>query len=89
MNRTITVIPARYAATRLPGKPLADIHGRTMIEWVWRRVVDAGVAKGNTFIATDDDRVRTAVAKFESTPVIPTFAKMAVRPANSAESNDQ
>lgn len=64
MNRTITVIPARYAATRLPGKPLADIHGRTMIEWVWRRVVDAGAAKGNIFIATDDDRVRTAVDKF-------------------------
>ena len=39
----VIVIPARLASTRLPGKPLADIHGEAMIVHVWRRAVAAGV----------------------------------------------
>ncbi|MEX2010164.1 MAG: 3-deoxy-manno-octulosonate cytidylyltransferase, partial [Dongiaceae bacterium] len=39
----VIVIPARLAATRLPGKPLADIAGSTMIVHVWRRAVEAAV----------------------------------------------
>src|SRR6185295_11236224 len=34
----VAIIPARFGATRLPGKPLADIHGKTLIERVWGRV---------------------------------------------------
>ena len=33
----VVVIPARYASTRLPGKPLADIHGKPMVQHWWRR----------------------------------------------------
>ncbi len=39
----LVVIPARMASTRLPGKPLADIHGEPMIVHVWRRAMEAGV----------------------------------------------
>jgi 3-deoxy-manno-octulosonate cytidylyltransferase (CMP-KDO synthetase) len=39
----LVVIPSRLAATRLPGKPLADIHGEPMIVHVWRRAVEAAI----------------------------------------------
>jgi 3-deoxy-manno-octulosonate cytidylyltransferase (CMP-KDO synthetase) len=57
------VIPARYAASRLPGKPLADIAGRPMVEHVYRR---AAAARGVTavIVATDDERIAKAVAGF-------------------------
>jgi len=64
MKRVITVIPARYGASRLPGKPLADIHGKPMIWWVHRRVLDAGVDPADVYVATDDERIRAAVAAF-------------------------
>jgi len=60
--RVAVVIPARYASTRLPGKPLADIHGRPMIEWVVRRAKEAAV--GEVLVATDDERVARAVEGF-------------------------
>ena len=41
-SRTVAVIPARHASTRFPGKPLALIAGRPMVEHVWRRCQDAG-----------------------------------------------
>ena len=57
------MIPARYAASRLPGKPLAVIAGRPMIEHAYRRASAArGVAA--VIVATDDDRVASAVAGF-------------------------
>jgi 3-deoxy-manno-octulosonate cytidylyltransferase (CMP-KDO synthetase) len=57
------VIPARYAASRLPGKPLAVIAGRPMIEHAYRRASAArGVAA--VIVATDDDRIASAVAGF-------------------------
>jgi 3-deoxy-manno-octulosonate cytidylyltransferase (CMP-KDO synthetase) len=53
------VVPARYASTRLPGKPLADIAGKPMIV----RVVEAALksSAADVCVATDDDRVRAAV----------------------------
>jgi 3-deoxy-manno-octulosonate cytidylyltransferase (CMP-KDO synthetase) len=53
------VIPARYASTRLPGKPLLDIGGRTMIQ----RVVDQAAAShaDQVLVATDDERIAAAV----------------------------
>ncbi|MEZ5560743.1 MAG: 3-deoxy-manno-octulosonate cytidylyltransferase [Pseudomonadales bacterium] len=54
------VIPARYASTRLPGKPLADIGGRPMIERVAERAALAGADE--VVIATDDQRVADAVS---------------------------
>ena len=50
------VIPARYGSTRLPGKPLADIAGKPMIERVYARVSQA-TKTVCTIVATDDNRV--------------------------------
>jgi len=56
------VIPARYGATRLPGKPLRLIAGKPMIEHVHQRAVDAGAA--SVVVATDDERVVQTVEAF-------------------------
>ena len=61
MSRPIVLIPARLASTRLPQKPLADIHGAPMIVHVWRRAVEADV--GPVVVAADD---RTIVAAVEA-----------------------
>ncbi len=61
--RTVAVIPARHASTRFPGKPLALIAGRPMIEHVWRRCQQAG-AFDEVWVATDDERIRAAVEGF-------------------------
>jgi 3-deoxy-manno-octulosonate cytidylyltransferase (CMP-KDO synthetase) len=53
------LIPARYASTRLPGKPLADIAGKPMVVRVAERAQGAGAAR--VVVATDDERIRTAV----------------------------
>lgn len=57
----IAIIPARYASTRFPGKPLADIKGKPMIQRVYEQVkksIDA------VYVATDDERIFTAVENF-------------------------
>jgi 3-deoxy-manno-octulosonate cytidylyltransferase (CMP-KDO synthetase) len=59
----IAVIPARYESTRFPGKPLAEIAGRPMIEHVYRRAA-AAPSVGAVVVATDDERVRAAVEAF-------------------------
>jgi len=61
--RIVAVIPARYASTRLPGKPLADLDGRTMIEHVYRRASASRVVS-EVIVATDDLRVATRVHDF-------------------------
>lgn len=58
----IGAIPARYASTRLPGKPLLTIAGRPMIEHVYRRVARAGLAR--VVVLTDDERIARAVESF-------------------------
>ena len=57
----IGIIPARYASTRFPGKPLAMLAGMTVIEHVWRRVSSV---LDHVVVATDDERIATAVAAF-------------------------
>ena len=59
----MAIIPARYASTRLPAKPLADIGGRTMIEHVYRHAADAR-SVDRVLVATDDDRIERAVNAF-------------------------
>jgi 3-deoxy-manno-octulosonate cytidylyltransferase (CMP-KDO synthetase) len=54
------VIPARYASTRLPAKPLADIAGRPMIQWVIAAARQSGADE--VLVATDDERVLLAAA---------------------------
>jgi 3-deoxy-manno-octulosonate cytidylyltransferase (CMP-KDO synthetase) len=55
----LVVIPARLAATRLPNKPLADIHGRPMIVHVWVRAMEAGI--GPVVVACGEVAIRDAV----------------------------
>ena len=59
----VAVIPARYASTRLPGKALADIDGRPMIEHVYRRA-SASPVLSQVIVATDDLRIATRVSDF-------------------------
>ncbi|MCA1951968.1 MAG: 3-deoxy-manno-octulosonate cytidylyltransferase [Hyphomicrobiales bacterium] len=59
MSDPIIVIPARMAALRLPGKPMADINGLPMIVHVWRRAGEAGI--GPVIVATDSDEIARAV----------------------------
>jgi 3-deoxy-manno-octulosonate cytidylyltransferase (CMP-KDO synthetase) len=59
----VAVIPARFASTRFPGKPLADLDGRPMIEHVYRRVA-ASRALTRAIVATDDQRIAAAVKQF-------------------------
>ncbi len=56
------VIPARYGATRLPGKPLLDIAGRPMIQHVYEKALQSDAAA--VYIATDDERIATAAGEF-------------------------
>lgn len=59
MARSLIIIPARIQASRLPGKPLAQIGGEPMIVHVWRRAVAAGA--GDVFVATDSYEIAEAV----------------------------
>lgn len=61
--RVLAVIPARFAATRLPGKPLADILGKPMIQWVYERA-KASRAVDRVVVATDDERIMKVVQSF-------------------------
>jgi 3-deoxy-manno-octulosonate cytidylyltransferase (CMP-KDO synthetase) len=56
------VIPARYAASRLPGKPLLPIAGKPLIQWVWERASRSGAA--SVIVATDDARIQAAALGF-------------------------
>lgn len=61
--KILAVIPARYASTRFPGKPLVDIHGKPMIQHVWERVSQLA-AINRVIIATDDPRIQEAAERF-------------------------
>ena len=85
----IAIIPARYGASRLPGKPLSDIHGKPMIQHVHERVSRArGVAE--VLVATDDDRVAEAVRAFGGRAVMtsPAHRSGSDRLAEAARSLD-
>lgn len=60
---TIAIIPARYDSTRLPGKPILEIAGKTLIEHVYRRVEQARTVS-RILVATDDSRIARAVEAF-------------------------
>lgn len=60
--KVLGVIPARYGSTRFEGKPLADINGHTMIEWVYKRALKSNYDK--IVVATDDKRVYDMAVSF-------------------------
>ncbi len=63
----IAIIPARYASTRFPGKPLALLGGMTIIERVYRRVSEA---VSDVYVATDDERIFKTVENFGGNAVM-------------------
>ena len=70
MNRhAIGIIPARYASTRFPGKVLADIHGKPMVQHVYERAL-LSHAIARCIVATDDTRVMRAVQAFGGEAVL-------------------
>ena len=86
---TVAVIPARYASTRFPGKALADIAGRPMIQHVYSRAAAARNVDA-VIVATDDERIAEAVTKFGGTVRMtkPTHATGTDRIAEVAASLD-
>lgn len=67
--RCLAVLPSRYASTRFPGKPLARIAGKPMVQWVWEAATAAeGVDR--VVVATDDERIWKAVHEFGGEVVI-------------------
>jgi 3-deoxy-manno-octulosonate cytidylyltransferase (CMP-KDO synthetase) len=68
-SRVVALIPARYESTRFPGKPLALIDDRPMIEHVYRRAADARTIDA-VVVATDDERIADAVSGFGGTAVM-------------------
>ena len=60
MSKSVIIIPARYASTRFPGKPLAKIAGKEMLLRVWEVAskVVSNIANVEAYVATDDDRIK-------------------------------
>ena len=69
----IAIVPARYQSTRLPGKALADIAGRPMIEHVYRRAAAARCVS-RVIVATDDQRIADTVVRFGGEAVMTSAA---------------
>ena len=61
--KTLGIIPARYASSRLPGKVIADLCGKPLIQWVYERSQKASLLS-ELIVATDDERVFSAVERF-------------------------
>jgi 3-deoxy-manno-octulosonate cytidylyltransferase (CMP-KDO synthetase) len=61
-DQTVIIIPARWASTRFPGKPLASLGGRPVLQHVWERCLQANL--GRVIIATDDDKIKSAARDF-------------------------
>lgn len=68
MNKVIIVIPARYGSTRFPGKPLADLQGKPIIQWVYEACKKADC--GEVIIATEDERIISAAESFGAKAVM-------------------
>jgi len=60
--KVIAIIPARYASSRLPGKPLVEIRGKPLIQYVYERVIASSVDQ--VVVATDDERIALKVKEF-------------------------
>lgn len=64
MRKIIAVIPARYSSSRFPGKPLAKIKDKPMIQWVYEAISEIQEIN-EVYIATDDERIAECVNSFE------------------------
>lgn len=61
--KALGIIPARYGSTRFPGKPLAQLAGKPMVQWVYERAAQAQLLN-EVLVATDDQRIFEAIKKF-------------------------
>jgi len=68
-DAAVAIIPARFNSTRFPGKPLAEIEGKPLIEHVYRRVAKASFVN-RIVVATDDQRIADAVERFGGTALM-------------------
>lgn len=59
-ERAVVIIPARFASSRYPGKPLVNLLGKPMILWV-AELAEKAIGRENVYIATDDDRIKDTV----------------------------
>ena len=66
--KTTAIIPARYHSTRLPGKPLIEIKGKPLIQYVYERVKESSVQQ--VIVATDDERIVATVKGFGGEAVL-------------------
>ena len=62
------IIPARYASTRFPGKPLVDIHGKSMLQRVYEQCQKSNLDR--IIVATDDKRIAAHVQDFEGEVIL-------------------
>ncbi len=87
--KVMGVIPARYGSTRLPGKPLVDILGKTMVQRVYE-IAQRTKLLDSVVVATDDERVAAAVRSFGGRFVLtnPAHASGTDRAAEVAASSD-
>jgi 3-deoxy-manno-octulosonate cytidylyltransferase (CMP-KDO synthetase) len=85
MNGAV-VIPARYESSRFPGKPLVDIHGKSMVQHVYERCVQADEAI-EVYVATDSKRIKNEVESFGG-KVIMTSANCLTGTDRLAEANE-
>ncbi len=65
MTEFVVVIPSRYASTRLPGKPLREINGKTLLQHVYERGCESTASE--VVIATDDERIASVAESFGAT----------------------
>ena len=63
MSKTAIIIPARYGSSRLEGKPLIEVEGKPIIQWVYEKAQQAKLAD-MIIVATDDERIFNAVKAF-------------------------
>lgn len=71
--KKIVVIPARFGSTRLPGKPLLDLCGKPLIQWVYERARESRLAD-EVIIATDDEQIQDAARSFGAEAVMTSVA---------------
>jgi len=67
--RVLGIIPARYDSTRFPGKPLVEIFGKPMIQWVYESCINAS-SLDRVIVATDDERIEECVNAFSGEVIL-------------------
>ncbi len=72
-KQLLCVIPARYRASRLPGKPLKMINGLPLVMWVYNRALESGVFDG-VYVATDEKRIQDTVNSYNGESIMTSSA---------------